>query len=133
MKIGVVALEERIGDRHHLAHQRDAIDEGQHDDKGRRGERQIARDRVFVEALRPEAEQMGDVGRAEQRRLDGKQIRHHFQERRERVPRQRDGGADRGGDAVGDRHRVGMRKADGECDDGEGGEDQGAQGQWFKP
>ena len=122
-------LEERVGDRHHLAHQRDAVDQGEHDDEHRGRQRQITRDRVFLYALRPEADETDDVGETEEHRLDGEQLGHYPQERRERNFWPRQDGANRRGDAEQNRHGVGMRKADDEREDREGGEDQSAHGQ----
>jgi len=121
-------LEERIGDFHHPAHQRQAIDRRQHDHEDRRRQRQIARYRVVFERLRPVVQQVRDVGKPERQRLGREQFGHQLQESRERKSRQRQHGADGGGDADENGHRVGVGQANEEIGEGDEGEEDRAHG-----
>ena len=118
--------EERIGDRHHPAHQAKVGDRENGENEQRRRQRQIAGQLIFLVGCRPIAQERDEVGQAEQHRFDREEIAEEGEEGRHLPARQR---SDRGqprGDADEQRHPVFFVGADNEGEDGEGGEAQHA-------
>ena len=81
--------EERVGDRHHLAHQAKMRDAENDDDEQRRRQRQVARQLIVLVGVRPVAEPGDEVEDAEQHRLDGEEVGEEGQKGRLLPPRQR--------------------------------------------
>ncbi len=98
--------EERIGDRHHLAHQAKMRDGENGENEQRRRQRQIGGQLVFLEALRPIARERDKVGQAEQHRFDREQVAEEGEEGRHLPARQGSDGGQRRGDADQKRHPV---------------------------
>ena len=116
--------EERIGDPHHLPHQRNMGDRENDNHEDRRRQRQIAGQFILLVGVRPVAEEGDEVGYPEQHRFDRKQVRKDRQKRRQ-PPRRH--GRDRGqrrSAADHERHAVFLIGADHEREDGENGETQ---------
>jgi hypothetical protein len=114
--------EERIGDPHHPAHQAKMRDGENSQNEQRRSQRQVARQLIFLEALRPIAEKRGKVGQAEQHRFDREQLAQEGEEGRHPPAGQRRDRRQprRNGDQQ--RHLILSVAADDEGEDGEDGE-----------
>ncbi len=121
-------VEERVGKRHHPAHEgkvRNAED-GDAEQRGRK--RQVTGKGIVRVGFRPVAEQRDDVGQSEQDRLEREQIRQDRQESRHHPPRLRGERSNGRGEADDQHHPVLLVRSDREREDGENGEAQHAHG-----